>query len=273
MTPSETKRVMVENGFTAKKRLGQNFLVDERILDKIIKAADIGANDTILEIGPGMGALTRKLAERAGQVLAIEIDGTLAEILEKTMSDRENVKIIRADALKADFREFIQDFTRAKAVANLPYCVATPIIMKLLEFNFREIIVMVQKEVAERILASPGEKNYGSLTLAARYEANAEIVTYVPPNCFMPRPNVNSAVIRLSPRLEKPVSPKNKDLMFSVIRTAFSTRRKTLLNCLSRRWPKDDLREILKICGLDENTRGERLSLEDFARLSDALKI
>ena len=274
--PKETIRVIQENNFTFRKSYGQNFLIDSHVLDKIVSAAEIDSDTEVLEIGPGIGTLTQYLAEAAKSVTAVEIDDKLIPILEKTLDDYDNVKVIHGDILKQDIDALFEG-KHFKIVANLPYYITTPIIMNLLESRVPadSITVMIQKEVAERMMASPGTKDYGALSLAVQFYAEPYLAANVPPNCFMPRPNVGSAVIRLK-RLEKPpVQVKDEQLMFKLIRAAFNQRRKTLANAVKNfeglKFTREEVETGIKSIGLDERIRGEAMSLEQFAALADAL--
>lgn len=281
-TPSRTRQLIAKHGFVLKKSLGQNFLVDRNILLNIVEAAELEAADGVLEIGPGIGALTEQLARRAGSVVAIELDGRLLPILEESLAGYPNVSIVHGDVLKVDlvklFQDRFRDAERVKVVANLPYYVTTPIIMKLLEerLPISSIVVMIQKEVAERLSAGPGTKDYGSLSIAVQYYSEAEMVAFVPRTAFLPQPNVDSAVVRLRLREHPPVKVEDERWFFEVVHAAFAQRRKTLANNLLGRFlPKDrraELEAILASCGIDPGRRGETLSLEEFARLSDALR-
>ena len=273
--PKNTAEVIKKNEFAFKKKFGQNFLVDDRVLQRIVAGAGITKEDSVLEIGPGIGTLTQALCEAAGEVRAVEIDRDLIPILKETLSDYDNVEIINADVMDLELSSvFSGSF---KVVANLPYYITTPIIMRLFESgaDIESITVMVQKEVADRMQAAPGGKDYGALTLSVAYNAEAEIIANVPPNCFMPRPEVSSAVIRLKRHEKPPVAPKDLAYMFSVIRAAFSQRRKTLQNALSNDRSlgvtKELISEALSELGLDQRIRGERLSLSQFSGLSDLL--
>lgn len=272
---AKTKAIIQKYDFAFKKNFGQNFLIDEHVLNKIISSADITKEDTVLEIGPGIGTLTQALAKSAGKVIAVEIDKTLVPILKEVLSDFDNIEIINNDILKTDIRALAGD-TRLKLVANLPYYITTPIIMGILEQRLpvESITVMIQKEVALRMQAQPSSKDYGALSLAVQYYCEPYLVANVPQNCFMPRPNVDSAVIRLTPYEKPPVETADEELMFKLIKAAFSQRRKTLVNCLFNskdfNFDKAQLGEILKANGFDERVRGESLSLEDFANLADA---
>ena len=273
--PKNTIDLIKQNQFAFKKKFGQNFLIDGRVLDRIVQGAGITKEDDVLEIGPGIGALTQVLCEAARHVRAVEIDRELIPILEKSLSDYDNVDVINADIMDTELRDLYPG--PFKVVANLPYYITTPIVMKLLESDadIESITVMVQKEVAERMQAAPGGKDYGVLTLSVAYHAEAEIIANVPPNCFMPRPDVSSAVIKLRRRSEPAVTPRSPDHMFRLIRAAFSQRRKTLINAVSNDvslgLPKAELEAALQELGLDTRIRGERLSLQDFSDLSDIL--
>ncbi len=274
--PQETIRVIKENNFTFRKNYGQNFLIDSHVIDKIIAAAEIDKSTKVLEIGPGIGTLTQYLAEAAESVMAVEIDDKLIPILEKTLADYDNVNVIHGDILKQDIGAIFggEPF---KIVANLPYYITTPIIMNLLESRVPadSITVMIQKEVADRMKAEPGSKDYGALSLAVQYYADPYLAANVPPNCFMPRPNVGSAVIRLK-RLEEPfVKVKDERHMFKLIRAAFNQRRKTLANAVKNfeglSYSREEVENALTSIGLDTRVRGEALGLQEFAALSDAL--
>ena len=274
--PKETIRVIQENNFTFHKNYGQNFLIDSHVIDKIIAAADISKDDEVLEIGPGIGTLTQYLAEAAGSVTVVEIDDKLIPILEDTLSDYDNVKIIHGDIMKQDIAAIFEG-RPFKIVANLPYYITTPIIMSLLESRVpaESITVMIQKEVADRMQAGPGSKDYGALSLAVQYYAEPYLAANVPPNCFMPRPRVGSAVIHLR-RLEKPsVEVKDEKLMFKLIRAAFNQRRKTLANGIKNfeglSFSREDVEAALERLGFDKMVRGEALTLKQFAELSDEL--
>lgn len=273
--PQNTIALIKAHDFSFKKRFGQNFLIDSHVLDKIIRGAEIGKEDAVLEIGPGIGTLTQALCEAAGEVTAVEIDRDLIPILEKTLAAYDNVRIINEDILKLDLSAISEK--PLKVVANLPYYITTPIIMGLFESGapLLSITVMVQKEVADRMQAAPGGKDYGALSLAVQYYAEAEIIANVPPNCFIPRPGVGSAVIRLTKHVAPPVQPKDEKFMFRLIRAAFAQRRKTLVNTLrndsSLSYSREQLETVLAAMGLPAAVRGERLSLAEFAELSDRL--
>ncbi|MGG1399618.1 16S rRNA (adenine(1518)-N(6)/adenine(1519)-N(6))-dimethyltransferase RsmA [Bacillus salipaludis] len=281
-TPVRTRAILEKYGFSFKKSLGQNFLIDTNILKKIVEFANITEDTGTIEIGPGIGALTEQLARSSKKVVAFEIDQRLLPILKDTLDPYSNVKVIHQDVLKADVKEVIKDEFQTiddlMVVANLPYYVTTPIIMKILEEHLpiRGIVVMLQKEVADRISASPGTKDYGSLSIAVQYYTEAETVMIVPKTVFIPQPNVDSAVIRLTRRTTPAVTVKDEGFFFQVTRASFAQRRKTLLNNLTSQLPdgkqkKEQILDALGGCGIDPTRRGETLSLEEFGRLSDAL--
>ena len=276
--PQETIRIIQKYEFMFQKKFGQNFLIDTRVLEKIIAAAEIGADDCVLEIGPGIGTMTQYLAESARQVIAVEIDTNLLPILEETLAGYDNVKVINNDILKVDVAQLAQEYNGGrpiKVVANLPYYITTPIIMGLFESGvpIDNITVMVQKEVADRMQAGPGTKDYGALSLAVGYYASPYIVANVPPNCFIPRPGVGSAVIRLTRHQTPPVEVKDEALMFRLIRASFNQRRKTLQNGLNNspelNLTKEQVAEALESMGLSPTIRGEALTLEQFAQLAN----
>ena len=278
--PQETIAVLQRYGFNFQKKYGQNFLIDTHVLDKIIGAAQIGPNDFVLEIGPGIGTMTQYLAEAAREVVAVEIDTKLIPILQDTLKEYDNVTVLNEDILKVDIRKIAEEKNGGKpikVVANLPYYITTPIIMGLFESEvpLDSITVMVQKEVADRMQVGPGTKDYGALSLAVQYYAEPYIVANVPPNCFIPRPAVGSAVIRLTRYQEKPVKVNDVSFMFKIIRASFNQRRKTLQNGLYNsselRIPKEKTVAALEEMGLTPTIRGEKLSLEEFAQLSDIL--
>lgn len=275
-----TIEIIQKYDFVFQKRFGQNFLVDTHVLEKIIQAAGLTKEDLVLEIGPGIGTMTQYLAENAGRVVAVEIDSNLIPILKETLKDYHNVTVINEDILKVDVAALAEQYNGGrpiKVVANLPYYITTPIIMGLFESQvpIDNITVMVQKEVAERMQAGPGTKNYGALSLAVQYYAEPYIVANVPPNCFIPRPSVGSAVIRLTRHGKKPVEVKDEKLMFALIRASFNQRRKTLQNSLNNSaelsFSKEEIGEAIEKMGLSPSVRGEALTLEQFAKLADAL--
>ncbi|MEH7130393.1 16S rRNA (adenine(1518)-N(6)/adenine(1519)-N(6))-dimethyltransferase RsmA [Neobacillus drentensis] len=281
-TPVRTKDILKKYGFSFKKSLGQNFLIDTNILKKIVSFADLTQESGAIEIGPGIGALTEQLARISKKVVAFEIDQRLLPILNDTLSPYPNVKIIHNDVLEADVAEVMKeefnDMANVMVVANLPYYVTTPIIMKLLEEHLpiRGIVCMLQKEVADRISAKPGTKDYGSLSIAVQYYTEAETVMIVPKTVFVPQPNVDSAVIRLTRREQPAVTVTDESFFFQVTRASFAQRRKTLLNNLTSQLPegkqkKEEILQALSASGIDPTRRGETLSLEEFGRLSEAL--
>ena len=274
--PKYTIEVLQKYHFVFQKRFGQNFLIDEHVLEKIIESSGITKDDFILEIGPGIGTMTQYLAEAAGEVFAVEIDKNLLPILAETLAEYDNVTVVNEDILKVDIAA-LTGGRPVKVVANLPYYITTPIIMGLFENHIpaTSITVMVQKEVAERMQAGPGGKDYGALSLAVQYYAEPYIVANVPPNCFMPRPNVGSAVIRLTRHTEPKIVVKDEKFMFKLIRASFNQRRKTLQNGINNSAElsisKDAVVEALRKMGLSESIRGEALTLAQFAELSDLL--
>lgn len=280
VNPQKTIETIQKYQFAFQKRFGQNFLIDSHVLDKIVNAAGITQDDCVLEIGPGIGTMTQYLAERARQVTAVEIDTNLIPILKETLSDYDNVTVINEDILKVDIKKLAEEYNGGKpikVVANLPYYITTPIIMGLFESGvpIDNITVMVQKEVADRMQVGPGSKDYGALSLAVQYYAEPYIVANVPPNCFIPRPNVGSAVIRLTRHQTPPVEVKDRELMFKLIRASFNQRRKTLLNGLNNSpelsFGKEQIAAAIEQLGVPAAVRGEALTLEQFARLSDLL--
>lgn len=278
--PQNTIAVLQKYKFNFQKKFGQNFLIDTHVLDKIIDAAGITEEDFVLEIGPGIGTMTQYLCENAREVVAVEIDKNLIPILEDTLSDYRNVTVINQDILKLDIPALAKeknDGKPIKVVANLPYYITTPIIMGLFEKNVPvdSITVMVQKEVADRMQVGPGTKDYGALSLAVQYYAKPEIVANVPPNCFMPRPKVGSAVIKLTRYEKPPVEVQDERLMFRLIRASFNQRRKTLVNGIKNSGDfslgKEEIENIFEKCGLPLNIRGEALTLEQFAMLANCI--
>ena len=276
--PQNTIEILQKYQFSFQKKFGQNLLIDTHVLDKIISSAEITKDDFVLEIGPGIGTMTQYLASAAREVVAVEIDKALIPILSDTLSGFDNVTIINNDVLKVDIGALAQEHNNGrpiKVVANLPYYITTPIIMGLFESNvpIESITVMVQKEVAERMQVGPGTKDYGALSLAVQYYAKPYIVANVPPNCFMPRPKVVSAVIRLERHKEPPISVVDEKLMFKIIRASFNQRRKTLANGLNNspeiHLPKDVITEAIEELGKGAGVRGEVLTLQEFATLSD----
>ena len=279
--PQNTIAVLQKYNFNFQKKFGQNFLIDTRVLDRIIESAEITKEDCILEIGPGIGTMTQYLAENAREVVAVEIDKNLIPILGDTLSEYDNVTVINDDILKVDINRIVEEKNAGKpikVVANLPYYITTPIIMGLFESHvpLQSITIMVQKEVADRMQVGPGTKDYGALSLAVQYYAKPEIVANVPPNCFMPRPNVGSAVIKLTRYDAPPVQVNDEKYMFALIRASFNQRRKTLVNGLTNApelgLSKEKVTEALEKLGWSATIRGEALTLEQFAELSNALK-
>ena len=276
--PKYTIEVLQKYGFVFQKRFGQNFLIDTHVLDRIISASEITKDDFVLEIGPGIGTMTQYLAEAAREVTAVEIDDALIPILKDTLKEWDNVTVLHGDILKTDICKIAEEKNKGrpiKAVANLPYYITTPIIMGLFESHVpvSSITVMVQKEVADRMQTGPGSKEYGALSLAVQYYAEPKIVANVPPNCFMPRPKVGSAVICLTRHQNPPVTTLDEKLMFRLIRASFNQRRKTLSNSLKNSqelpYSREEVEAAITECGLPLNIRGEALTLEQFARLSD----
>lgn len=279
--PANTIEILQKYKFNFQKKFGQNFLIDTHVLDKIIASAGVAKEDCVLEIGPGIGTMTQYLAENAREVIAVEIDKALIPILEDTLSEYDNVTIINEDILKIDINQIVEERNHGqpvKVVANLPYYITTPIIMGLFENHvpLESITVMVQKEVADRMQVGPGTKDYGALSLAVQYYAKPEIVANVPPNCFMPRPNVGSAVIRLTRYEKPPVKVVDEKYMFALIRASFNQRRKTLVNGLLNAGnlgiTKENITDALGKMKLSATVRGEALTLEQFAQLSNLLK-
>ena len=278
--PKNTIEVIQKYGFAFQKKFGQNFLIDPHVLEKIIASAGVTKDDMVLEIGPGIGTMTQYLAESAGRVVAVEIDNNLIPILQETLKDYDNVTVIHNDILKVDINRLVEENNGGrpiKVVANLPYYITTPIIMGLFESHvpIDNITVMVQKEVADRMQEGPGSKNYGALSLAVQYYAEPYIVANVPPNCFIPRPSVGSAVIRLTRHKDAPVQTKDEQMMFRLIRASFNQRRKTLQNGLNNasdlHFTKEQIASAIESMGLPPAVRGETLTLEQFAKLTDLL--
>lgn len=279
--PQNTIEVLQKYHFNFQKKFGQNFLIDTHVLEKIIASAGVTQEDFVLEIGPGIGTMTQYLCESAREVVAVEIDQNLIPILQDTLSVYDNVTVINEDILKLDIAKLARERNGGnpiKVVANLPYYITTPIIMGLFESHvpIESITVMVQKEVADRMQVGPGTKDYGALSLAVQYYAKPEIVANVPPNCFMPRPNVGSAVIRLTRHDTVPVDVEDEKLMFAIIRASFNQRRKTLANGLSNapgiRLSKEEIQESITELGVPVTIRGEALTLQQFAELSNIIK-
>lgn len=278
--PQNTISILQKYRFVFQKKYGQNFLVDTHVLEKIMDAAEITKEDCVVEIGPGIGTMTQYLAERAGTVVAVEIDRKLMPILEETLAAYDNVTVLNEDIIKVDLNHIVEEKNHGKpikVVANLPYYITTPIIMSLFENHvpLKSVTVMVQKEVAERMQAGPGTKNYGALSLAVQYYARPEVVANVPPNCFIPRPNVGSAVIRLTRYEEYPVTVRDENFLFALIRASFNQRRKTLANSLanaqSLSLTREQVAAALEKMQLSPTVRGEALTLEQFAALADLL--
>ena len=278
--PQVTIQTIKKYEFAFQKKFGQNFLIDDHVITKIINAAEITKDDLVLEIGPGIGTMTQYLAESAGKVIAVEIDKNLIPILGETLAEYDNVTIINEDILKLDINRLVEEENGGKpikVVANLPYYITTPIIMGLFESHvpLQSITVMVQKEVADRMQVGPGSKDYGALSLAVQYYAKPYIAANVPPNCFIPRPGVGSAVIRLTRYEEPPVMVKDESLMFKLIRASFNQRRKTLQNGIANSpelpYSKAQVEKALGKMGLAANVRGESLTLAEFAKLSDTI--
>lgn len=276
--PKNTIEIIQKYEFAFQKKFGQNFLIDTHVLDKIISAAGVTKDDMVLEIGPGIGTMTQYLAEAAGNVVAVEIDANLIPILKETLSAYDNVTVMNADVLKVDIKQLAEEYNGGrpiKVVANLPYYITTPIIMGLFEGDvpIDNITVMVQKEVADRMQVGPGSKDYGALSLAVQYYAEPYIVANVPPNCFIPRPNVGSAVIRLTRHRKPPVEVQDEALMFKLIRASFNQRRKTLQNGLNNSpeipFSKEQIVGAIESLGVSPTVRGEALTLEQFAQLAN----
>lgn len=273
--------IVRRHNIKAQKKFGQNFLTDDNVLDEIVEAAGVGSSDHVIEIGPGLGTLTKRLAEKAGHVTAIEIDRQMIPVLDEVLSEYENTRVICADVLKTDMQEIAGMYPdeNVKVVANLPYYITTPIVTGLLEsgVRYKSITVMVQTEVAERMQTGPGSKEYGALSLAVQYYSKPRIIVDVPPESFYPMPGVDSSVIRLDLYEEPPVRVKDPDRMFRIIKASFMQRRKTLSNALQNNQdthiPREKTEEILGLLGLDLKIRGEALTLEQFAAFSDLVSV
>ena len=283
--PANTIDIIKKYDFNFQKKFGQNFLIDTHVLDKICSESGLGKNDLAIEIGPGIGALTQYLAITAKAVVAVEIDKNLLPILGDTLKDYKNTELINADFLKVDLEKLIDEciqkygeFDNIRIIANLPYYITTPIIMNVLEShtNIDSITVMIQKEVADRMQAAPGSKNYGALSLAVQYYSDPYVVAFVPQNCFIPRPKVGSSVIRLDIYKDKPIKTVNEKLMFQIIRAGFNQRRKTLVNSIGNfgefNFSKEKIIHALSLLGKSEKIRGEALSLDEFAQLAEYLQ-
>lgn len=273
-----TKEIVQKHNFRFSKSLGQNFLIDDTIIDRIVEGANIGENDYVMEVGPGIGTLTREMAKRSKKVVAIEIDKSLIPILKDTLSDLDNAEVVNSDILRVDVNELIDEKLNGgpiKLVANLPYYITTPIVMKFLEEDIpvTNIVVMVQKEVADRMKAEPNTKDYGALSVAVQYYCDVEIVAKVPRHLFMPQPNVDSTVIALNVRENPVYKVDNEEIFFKVVKASFGQRRKTLLNSLSTLGflNKDEIKEVLQNSNIDEKRRGETLSIEEFSNLSNTI--
>jgi 16S rRNA (adenine1518-N6/adenine1519-N6)-dimethyltransferase len=279
VNPSSTKELLKQFNFRMTKSLGQNFLIDQSILDKIIEGSELTKDDYVLEIGPGMGSMTQKLCESAGKVVAVEIDKNLLPVLKVTLEEYDNVTIINHDILKLDLKKVFEEHfgdKKVKVIANLPYYITTPIIMKLLEdkLNLQSITIMVQKEVGDRIKAAPGGKEYGALSVAVQYYARPSQVLLVPPHSFIPQPEVDSIVLKLDILSKPAVEVESESLFFRVVKASFGQRRKTLLNALTAGnlgLTKEQLRDVLKSVDVEENRRGETLSLQEFANIANKL--
>ena len=279
-SPRETKAIIDSYSFAFQKKFGQNFLIDANVLERIIDDGGITKDDFVLEIGPGIGTMTQYLCESAREVMAVEIDSNLIPILNYTLSEYDNVEIINEDALKLDFKKIVKEKNNGepiKVVANLPYYITTPIVMGLLESKapIESITIMVQKEVAHRMQTGPGSKEYGALSLAVQYYADAEAVLEVSAGCFMPKPKVDSSVIHLQIYKEPPVKVCDEEMLFKIIRASFNQRRKTLANGLKNApnlpFTKEEIEESIVKLGKDVNIRGEKLTLQEFAKLTDIL--
>jgi len=269
-----TKEIVKKYGFKFSKSLGQNFLIDDSVLQDIVYGAEVGEEDFVIEIGPGVGTLTKELLKKAKEVCAIELDSDLVPILQEELKDFDNFKLVHKDALKVDFNEIIGEEKSVKVVANLPYYVTTPIITKLLNegYSFKSITIMIQKEVAERMAAKPKCKEYGALTLLVQYHCDVDIVRNVPPSSFIPQPKVDSIVIRMNKLPEKRVKPRDEKLFFRVIRESFNMRRKTLWNAMKNlKVDSEKMEKAFQNAGIDPMRRGETLSIEEFCNLSNEI--
>ncbi|MDN6195184.1 MAG: 16S rRNA (adenine(1518)-N(6)/adenine(1519)-N(6))-dimethyltransferase RsmA [Atopostipes suicloacalis] len=280
-TPIRTKEILEKYNLKAKKSLGQNFIIDTNILENIVDAGSVDKNTTVIEIGPGIGALTEQIAKKAKEVLAFEIDGRLIELLEDTLSEYSNIKVIHEDILKINFEKiqekYLQNCSRLVVIANLPYYITTPIVMHLIEspLVIDEMVLMMQKEVAQRLEAKPSTKEYGSLSIAIQASVDVDIPFTVPRTVFMPQPNIDSAIVRLSPLKESRLDVKDEKLFFKIMRASFGQRRKTIWNNLRRvlndKEKEPFLREAFKNSGIDPSRRGESLNIQEFAKLADAI--
>lgn len=272
MDKLDTREIVRRHGFKFSKSLGQNFLTDVSVLEDIVESSDINNEDFVIEIGPGVGTLTKELLKKAKKVCAIELDSDLIPILKEEIGEEENFELINKDAMKVDFNEVIGEEKSVKLVANLPYYVTTPIISKILneKYNFKSLIIMIQKEVAERINSKPNCKEYGALTLLVQYYCNTSIVRTVKPSSFIPEPKVDSTVIKLEKLPETRIKVEDEKLFFKVVRDAFNMRRKTLWNALKPLGlPSDDMKIVFENAGIDPKRRGETLSIEEFGHLAD----
>ena len=280
-TPSRTRGILEKYGLSAKKSLGQNFIIDTNILRNIVKTASVDKNTTVIEVGPGIGALTEQIAKEAKEVFAFEIDDRLLSVLDDTLSPYDNVTIFHQDILEVDFEQFkekyLVDTTRLVVIANLPYYITTPIIMHLIESSLpvEEMVLMMQKEVASRLEAKPSTKAYGSLSIAIQYYMDVEVAFTVPRTVFMPQPNIDSAIIRLKTREEPPMPIKNEELFFKIVRASFVQRRKTIWNnlkkALNNKSKEEELKKAFQEAKIDSSRRGESLAIDEFGRLADAL--
>ncbi len=276
-SPAQIKKIMAENRLIFHKGLGQNFLFDEHYLNAIVDAGNITKDDVVIEIGPGLGVLTTRIAERALKVFAVEIDSNIAKVLKNITSEYENIEIINSDVLKFDLNTITKEYKSVKIIANLPYYITTPIVMKILEKteNISSIVIMIQKEVAQRLTAKANTKDYGAITLAVSYHADANIMFTVPAGAFIPAPKVESAVVRLDILDKKKVQVSDEKLFFRIIKASFGQRRKTLVNSISNSCPefsKDLIKSTLMHIGKSENVRGEALDIEDFSQVCNFLE-